>query len=403
MFIYSMQIPRIHLFNPGHESAILSGSESYTPPRNVRKMQEDLALLPLWYAGAGDYTWTGRADCSAFRASLPEEIRPDVIPITTGNIPVRPLQASPWGLSPQSIRLFRELNRKHGTMLLLPEWKEEYVSLTGRQTAAVCLQHMRERLPGWTVPEVPVFCRTPEEVEACLFAYTGATLLKTPFSSSGRGLLWIRENRLTAKDREWIRGAIQKQGVVSIEQGLEKIQDFAMEFHLDADGQVAYKGLSVFGTAEKGAYTGNRIEHPDRMLERLVGVSGIPAYEQIRTVAEEVIREIFGRIYTGYLGIDMMTYLTSAGEVAIHPCIEINLRYTMGLVALRLYRQYMHPEALGSFSISYDTDALHIHRQMQEQYPPVFRDGRMLSGYQTLCPVTAETHYRAFVYLEEKK
>ncbi len=396
-----MQIPHLHLFNPGHETAVLSGRESYTPSRNVRKMQEDLSLLPLWYAGMGDYVWTGQMDSTAFLASLPSAIRPGVIPVTTGSIPEETLEAAPWGLSPQSLRLFRELNRTQGVAISLPEWKEVYVQLTGRQTAALCLHKIRERLPDLLLPEVPVFCHMLEEVEACLPAYTGDCLLKTPFSSSGRGLLWIKGGKLSVKDREWVSGALRKQDVISIEQGLDKIQDFAMEFYLDVNGKVTSEGLSVFDTAERGAYTGNRIEQPDRMLERLVEPVGACLYEQICVAATEVIGEVFGGVYAGYLGIDMMVYRTAAGQVTIHPCIEINMRYTMGLVALRLYRQYIHPKATGSFYISYDKEAYRIHLQMQEQYPLVIRDDRMWSGYQTLCPVTAETHYRAFILMEE--
>lgn len=55
------------------------------------------------------------------------------------------------------------------------------------------------------------------EVEKYLILQNAPFILKTPYSSSGRGLLWLPERKLTTKDRTWIEGALNKQGCVSIE------------------------------------------------------------------------------------------------------------------------------------------------------------------------------------------
>ena len=52
-----MCISRIHYFNPGHETAVLSGKVNYTPTRQVQIMFRDLACLPLWYANPHDLVW----------------------------------------------------------------------------------------------------------------------------------------------------------------------------------------------------------------------------------------------------------------------------------------------------------------------------------------------------------
>ena len=51
--------------------------------------------------------------------------------------------------------------------------------------------------------------------------------------------------------------------------------------------------------------------------------------------------------YRGYLGIDMMIYSDSAGKYRVQPCLEINLRYNMGLVADLLSRRYLDEHAEG--------------------------------------------------------
>ena len=101
------------------------------------------------------------------------------------------------------------------------------------------------------------FCKKVREVEKYLILQNAPFVLKTPYSSSGRGLLWLPERKLTAKDRAWIEGALNKQGCVSIECALNKYQDFAMEFYSDGNGNIRYEGLSVFGAEKKGAYSGN--------------------------------------------------------------------------------------------------------------------------------------------------
>ena len=72
------------------------------------------------------------------------------------------------------------------------------------------------------------FCKKVREVEKYLILQNAPFILKTPYSSSGRGLLWLPERKLTTKDRTWIEGALNKQGCVSIECALDKYQDFAM-------------------------------------------------------------------------------------------------------------------------------------------------------------------------------
>ena len=102
-----------------------------------------------------------------------------------------------------------------------------------------------------------MFGKNIKDIEKYLQLQNAPFILKTPFSSSGRGLHWIYERKLTSKDRTWIEGAIKKQECISIETALDKQQDFAMEFYSNGKGDITYKGLSVFGAGKRGAYSGN--------------------------------------------------------------------------------------------------------------------------------------------------
>ena len=109
-----------------------------------------------------------------------------------------------------------------------------------------------------------------------------------------------------------------------------------MEFSIDEQGGVHYLGLSLFHT-RNGAYTGNLIateEEKIDILSRYIPVDLIAN-------AKEKIMVSFGPMcqkrYRGPFGVDMMIVACPDGDgFLLHPCVEINLRRTMGHVALAI-------------------------------------------------------------------
>ncbi|MDR0429378.1 MAG: hypothetical protein LBH58_02725 [Tannerellaceae bacterium] len=398
-------IPKLHYYNPGHETVVLHGSPHYTPSANVRKMQQDLALLPLWYAAEGDYVLTEGEAPPGFILSIPQEIRPDVTILPLKHAvekgPALPhMAATPWGLSPQSIHLYKRLRDEYKLTIDIPEWNEEYRTLTGRQTASGCYRKIQESLPGIAFPPAPLFFTQPETIEAWISRHPGRFVIKTPYSSSGRGLLWLDKNELTAKDKAWIRGAIQRQGGISIEPALKKQTDFALEFHLDKLRNIRFEGLSVFTTSERGSYKENILKSEDKLLKELVSATGADTFRLIKIKTAETIRNVFGGHYTGYIGVDMLLYETPEKKLAIHPCIEINMRYTMGMTAIRLFKKYIHPDAEGICTIAFEKNPsalLQFHKRMKKEYPPRIEGRKFRAGYLSLCPVDVNTNYIAYL------
>lgn len=396
---------KIHFFNPGHETAILQGSENYTPPANVQRMIRELSYLPVWYADPEDFVFTEEIASPRFFSLQPEGAQTVCqANLTQGDQtaegqPTRNASCS-LGTFPAQPFPFEKLRKSGSLNLTIPEWKEEYTRLTSRQTAAGCLDKIRELLPDMDVPVSPKFCKKVREVEKYLILQNAPFVLKTPYSSSGRGLLWLPERKLTAKDRVWIEGALNKQGCVSIECALDKYQDFAMEFYSDGNGNVRYEGLSVFGAEKKGAYSGNVLGEQAYLESFFVENFG-DKFQQLKEAVGEAIRQIYGNIYTGYLGVDMLVYRRKTnGEFAIHPCIEVNMRYTMGMVALRISQKYLAPNARGDMRITYTNkpgEAYEQHCFMKKAYPLEMKDGKIREGYISLCPVTRETKYRAYI------
>ncbi len=89
------------------------------------------------------------------------------------------------------------------------------------------------------------------------------------------------------------------------------------------------------------------------------------------------------------------------GNFFVHPCVEINLRMTMGLVARLFYDKYVKNGETGTYMVDFyqnSNDLLADHLQKSQQQLVVV-DGKIQKGYVSLNPIHENTHYRARVEL----
>ena len=104
-------------------------------------------------------------------------------------------------------------------------------------------------------------------------------------------------------------------------------------------------------------------------------------FKPAKDAVQKALQQIYGSIYTGYLGVDMLVYRDKQnGNLAIHPCIEINMRYTMGMVALRISERFLSPHARGDMHITYENktgEAYKHHCFMKKAYPLEIVNGKI--------------------------
>ena len=111
-----------------------------------------------------------------------------------------------------------------------------------------------------------------------------------------------------------------------------------MEFNIDADGNANYMGLSLFHTLN-GAYTGNVLATEARKTADLSHYVSADLLAMTRSKLSRELSNVFSGHYVGPLGVDMMVVARAdGGGFSLHPCVEINVRRTMGHVALALTR-----------------------------------------------------------------
>lgn len=403
-------MPTLHYFNPGHETAVLNGSPYYMSSANVLCMQKELAFLPAWYAAPHDYVLVETLPPPHFLNNISKQVGIEVTPLTrkdishSGNL-LPSCNIQPWGVSPQSLHVYEQLCVESGWNLAIPEWDDAYTRLCSRQTAAICLRSLLNVLPEADKTIVPRFRSSLETVEAVIQNCTTPLVLKAPYSSSGRGLRWILNNRLTTSDCQWVSGILKKQGSISIEPALNKKIDFAMEFFSSGTGSIRYEGLSLFITGEQGTYTGNFLGSQSSIEQQITNLIGQDLLDEVRESLTFVLQDVYSQQYTGYLGVDMMVYEDVNKKHCIHPCVEINMRYTMGLVALRISKQILSDNSTGKLTIFYSNKPYEIldkHNELIKRQPPLFSQKKLVTGYYSLSPVTSHSKYHAYIVVSSE-
>lgn len=178
-----------------------------------------------------------------------------------------------------------------------------------------------------------------------------------------------------------------------------------MEFHSSGDGRFNFIGYSQFRTGGSGAYEGNRLISNAAIEQNLSEYVPVGELDKLRNRLERELSLHFGSVYNGYLGVDMMICrFPESPAYRIHPCVEINLRMNMGVVARHLYDRYICPSSTGIFQIDYapsDGAAWNAHTAMAETYPLEMGQGRIRSGYLPLVPVYKKSKYRAWILVSE--
>ena len=225
----------------------------------------------------------------------------------------------------------------------------------------------------------------------------GRSVLKAPWSGSGKGLCWCEE-RFTEAIAGWCARVLREQGCVVASPVYDKVADFAMEFFSDGHGGISFQGYSLFRTNKRGAYLGNALLSDGQAAGCLNRF--FPLETLFRT--GEVLKALLSRhffAYAGPLGVDMMVCRSGEGFL-LHPCVEINLRMNMGILAAHLQRRLLAPGTIGSFSVECypSPEALYArHAEDEARFPAVVSGGRLVSGYFPLVPLTPSARYRAFV------
>ncbi len=307
----------ILVFNSEHDLCLANNDVSFVPPESACRFSRD---------------------CGSIMRFLPDSHRPITV----------------WGWD-KTIRHRLLLDGANPSLLPSDEYLQCVRELSHRRTAILCNDFIRRAFPSrdWMCDAGAVEAFDLESVRRTVDLYED-TILKSPWSSSGRGLRMVSSTSWTESDLGWCRNIIAKQGSVIVERRSRDLaMDFSMQFGVSA-GSVHFRGYSIFRSVH-GAYQGNLLASNDFMASRICAYIAPSVLEDVRKAVQEFISEQFAGRYEGNLGVDMFIARGGQGGYTLNPCVEINVRNNMGLVARNLFDSRFsaeHPGEDGTFQMS---------------------------------------------------
>lgn len=234
------------------------------------------------------------------------------------------------------------------------EYLEQIRSLSHRRESISCLSYIKNKLaPDEKICDTaPIEVKTVEDVIKTVDEYKD-TILKSPWSSSGKGLRMVNLHSWTESDKGWVRNILAKQGSLIVEKRAKPALDFSMQF-ATSPASVKFWGYSIF-KATHGAYQGNLLasnEYMESLISRYIKKDLLLQVRE--AISEFLLNEFVGK-YEGNLGVDMFINQDQQGRYSLNPCVEINVRNNFGLVARLYYDKYFqlsHPRQDGMFQMS---------------------------------------------------
>lgn len=362
----------LYIFNPENDLALAAGTPYFTPPAAALRLASAAAVLPVWYAGDDDFVLASAEDAAWIdsirgRVGIGPEVVTDISPSVNAVIP--------WGWSGYL---------KHRLVLSgIPERclpsdaaLDDIRDCSHRFTSVLMHRAIAARALPYPLPAEPLLVEDVNVI-ATLIGQGEELFIKSPLSGSGRGII----DTCSAPARQVLRlaaGVIRRQGAVLVEKSLRKIADFAMLFDY-FDGKACFVGYSLFFNSGYSTYSGNVLMDDDG-LRLSVASYGIPVgwIDATRDAVIGALQDVLGNRYNGPLGVDMMVY-DRDGMPCIAPCVEVNVRMTMGRVAHSLASRYLAPGSHGVMRIVRNSEQLSI--GMCDMV-----DGRLSHGSMSLTP-----------------
>ncbi len=404
--------PDIYFFNPTCELAIANASPYYTAPAKLRKFEEDLAFLPAWLGREGDEVlvkgildaqYMDRMKGLGFKLAAPISLadafaNPEWLGQPKGRL-------VPWGWSPAVYQLFQPVfpmldNRFRESAVA--GWQAAHKPLYSRLTGiallhSICSGNRSEWLPDLSA--IPVVCDSLSGIYNEIGKH-GKAVVKTPWSSSGRGLLLFPNIDSTIKNEEVLRGMLNQQGFVTVEPWHQKLMDLSYQFQSEA-GKIHYRGRTIFETDQKGRYQRNFLKDSPESTAEINNFLAERNDDVISLLTKTLSESEYVKFHEGWIGVDALLYQSAEGPLRFHPLVEINGRLTMGAIALKI-RNYLAEESTGFMQIFYSKNSnfFDFCQRKEVEKPLIMKNHKIVSGFLPLTPPLRAHHFGAYIECE---
>jgi len=394
----------IYLFHPACEMAVANGTNSFQPNQRIRQFASDLQSLPAYLMKETDFLLVEKNSVERCRQyfqhndSFQQILSFEELLQKAKDDTVRLGALRPWGWSPvlhKKLTPLKPYLSESFSQSVVGEWKPGYKPLFSRLFALQLLTTLIRECPASYYIEsslLAVSCGSIAEVKQQLRNHH-KIVLKAPYSASGRGIQVVSVDNWRPFHEQWIAGVISRQGRVMVEPHLHRSSDLGFQFHINDQGEVRSLGLSFFKTDETGQYIGNYlglVNHPQAVLNE-IGFSLDQLYAIGKKVQELISRSEISCFHRGYLGVDALVFVDKRGRLRINPILEINLRSTMGTVAISLEDRYLSDSQAGFMG---------IHFSATGSFSSFVKERQQRNGFSTLTPIESTTQFGAWMQVD---
>ncbi len=392
----------IYWFNSSNDLALASNNIRFTPHKIIQKLENDLSVLPFVFASENDIVLVDSIPDNAYYTRMQNMGFVLPIFISKSDFFDKKLYTQysinaikPWGWSKNVYTFFRDvlpLTSEAFKQSLRYQWNDKLRDLSCRTTAKDVLKDVLTK-PNNYVSNVAIagIITKIEEIDQLLVT-NRQWVLKAPWSSSGRGILVINTNLFNAANKVWINHILKEQGFIMVEPWFSKKKDFSFLYAV-VSNSIRLLCLSNFETGDKGQYLGSFIHWNNDEMKKYQTLSNQSLMIASQDVASVLMKHSFNTFYDGWLGVDAMI-IEENEHVKIHPCIEINCRYTVGHVAYAL-QKYVHETSNAKICIGQKQDF--YKRTLQFSNATSFINGLFYKGVEALTPITADTQFVAWI------
>ena len=153
-------------------------------------------------------------------------------------------------------------------------------------------------------------------------------IVKAEFGMAGRERMTGRGDVLGKSSINWLTSRLKQQGAAYFEPRVQLAIELSTQW--DLSDAPRFVGMTEIAQGCQG----NGI----RAADVFPGASA-DALQTIVATGQRIAERLHRDGYSGPLGIDAMVYTSTDGQALVRPIQDINARWTMGRVALELYRR----------------------------------------------------------------
>ncbi len=387
----------LYIYNPTCDMAIENGTNSYMPPKALSLFENEISPLMSFLGDENDYLlYNGKKPYHFINFWKNINVK---LPHLVSNDEVNHLQYSkviPWGWSQLITHRIQDTCDKNNYFPIFKS-QDEYKLFFSRLTSVKLIEELSlTSLPKIvTIPSLPKVIKTSEDILQLLKIHSAGLVIKTLWSSSGRGILFIRDEKTFLQNYNWINARLKKQKMLIIESVYNKIQDASMQFMI-VDGEYSFLGINYFDSDEAGHFKREHFHTPDKILKQLPNMK-----DELSQLADQLIlsmkRQNIHKQYCGPIGIDVLFFTDDNNTIKLYPLIEANLRCNMGLVNLSI-KKLLANSSKGYWQISTfkNGEAELFYKQQLEKHPIQLRNNKISGGFIPLTPFNSDTRYAAW-------